>query len=41
MKHFRESSSEIKVPYVLLIEGEEGWHEAVAQLPKGHPDKAY
>jgi hypothetical protein len=40
VKHFLDSSSEIKPPYVLLNEGEDGWREAVAQLPKGHPDKA-
>ena len=25
---------------MLLNEGEDGWREIVAQLPKGHPDKA-
>ncbi len=32
--------TEVKPPYLLLNEGEDGWREIVAQLPKGHPDNA-
>ena len=38
LKHILESNSEFKPPYVLINEGEDGWKETVAELPKNHPD---